>query len=472
MATIDPPTKSAGATTGFEDVEAARLLDIMTRRRSRRFALGNNLQGGAFSYKSEAPPVPLSLDEEAILAFAGSGVTGRVYGELPYEPAAGPETGGGQVMITMLGRTFPSADGAATAALFINRDDATFAMKRPQDFKTEEIDELAAMASERRYSDMYRRSRVQIADHRSEIPREVPFTPPFNKWSTNLPGATYFVPVTDVTALYMTILFAALGEEFAYFFHDDRDWLTRAAGIARFGKSTGGHLHDNVHDGRVGTIAEIEYYLLELCSIEQGLMLQNLALATEALGLGGFPHYGAHRFGWPQAFGFQMRGRTFAETLHKGFFGTLLMRLLNKNVTVPQAVGFEHDGVAIFRPYTTPYYPSMEAAVRAFVASKFAPGTGIFRNAPGPSPWRDPGLIQSAIPEYSEANIQAVIAYCEYVMKHYGQFPANYGPIRTVMAFQAHHIDTRFYDKFYREGSYTETHRNHFATWHPSGAHT
>jgi hypothetical protein len=444
---MDPPTKGTGS-RGLDDVEAARLLDIMTRRRSRRFALGNNLQGGAFSYKSDAAPVPLSEDEEAILAFAGSGITGRVYGELPYEPAAGPETGGGQVMITMLGRTFPSADGAATAALFINRDDATYAMRRPQDFRPEEIDELADMARARRYTDLYQRSRVQIADHRSEIPRELPFTPPFNKWSTNLPGSTYFVPVTDVTALYLTILFAALGEEFAYFFHDDRDWLARAAGMAKFGKSKGGHLHDDVHDGRVGTIAEMESYLLELCSIEQGLMLQNLALATEALGLGGFPHYGAHRF------------------------GTLLMRLLNKNVSVPQAVGLEHDGVPIFKPYAPPYYPTMEAAVRAFVASKFAPGTGIFRNAPGPSPWRDPATVQSAIPEYSEANIQAVIAYCEYVMRHYGQFPANYGPIRTVMAFQAHHIDTAFYDQFYREGAYTDAHRNHIATWHPDKTRT
>ena len=467
MATMDPPSSASPEATGLRDVEAARLLDVMTRRRSRRFALGNKLQGGAFSYESRSSPVPLSLDEEAILAFAGSGITGRVYGELPYQPAAGPETGGGQVMITMLGRTFPSADGAATAALFINRDDATYAMRRPQDFKPAEIDELAGLARQRRFTEAYERSRVRLSDRRSEIPRELPYTPPFNKWSTNLPGATYFVPVTDVTALYLTILFAALGEEFAYFFHDDRDWLTRSTGIARFGKSKGGHLHDDVHGGRVGTIAEMESYLLELCAIEQGLMLQNIALATEALGLGGFPHYGAHRFGWPQAFGFQMRDRTFAEMLHKGFLGTLLMRLLDKNVSIPQAVGLEHDGVPIFRPYAPPYYPTMEAAVRAFVASKFAPGTGIFRDAPGPSPWRDPATIQGAIPEYSEANIEAVIAYCEYVMKHYGQFPANYGPIRTVMAFQAHHIDTAFYDTFYTDGAYTDAHRNHFAAWHP-----
>ena len=45
-------------------------------RRSRRFALGNDLRGGGLSFTSVAEPVPLTTDEEAILAFAASGVTG------------------------------------------------------------------------------------------------------------------------------------------------------------------------------------------------------------------------------------------------------------------------------------------------------------------------------------------------------------------------------------------------------------
>jgi hypothetical protein len=464
---VEAPERSTGDRQ--EALEAYGLVEALVRRRSRRFALGNHLQAGALSYESSAQPVPLSEDEEAVLAFAGAGVTGYVYGELPYQPDAGPETGGGQVMVTMLGRTFPSADGAATSMLFINRDDATFAMRRPQDFRREEIPELAELARERRFTELYRRSRIRLADRRSEIPRALPFTPPFNKWSTNLPGATYFVPVTEITALYLTVLFAALGPEFAYYFHDDRDWLARAAGIQRFAKSKGGHLLDNVHDGRVGTIDEIERYMLELCAVEQGLLLQNLALATEAIGLGGFPHYGAHRFGWLEAFGFRMHDRTFAQMLHKGFFGTLLMRLLGKNISIPQAVGLEHGGETILKPYAPPYYPSMEAAVRAFVASKFTPGTGVFRDRES-TPWRDPAAIQASIPEYSEANIEAVIAYCEYVVKHYGQFPGNYGPLRTTMAFQAHHIDPSFYDRFYRDGAYTEAHVEHFPRWHPGHA--
>ncbi len=458
------PQRPSGA--GQADLARHSLMDTFLTRRSRRFAIGNDLKGGGLSFKSQAKPVPLSLDEEAILAFAASGVTGHVNGELPYEPAAGPETGGGQIMMSMVGRTQSSADAVATATLFIMRDDGTYIMPRPQDLPSDEFEALVAMGRERRFSEMYERMRIRLVDHRSEIPRELPFTPPFNKWSANLPGATYFVPVTEVTALYLTILFAALGEQFAFFFHDDRDWLTRSAGIARFGRSKGGHLYDDVHDGRVGTIGEIETYLLEICGFEQGLMLQNVALATEALGLGGFPHYAAHRFAWTRSLGFQMRDRTFAQILHKGFFGTLLMRLLNKNVTIPQAVGLDHDGKTIIKPYAPPYYPTMEAAVRAFVDYKFAPGTGFFRDAPKPSAWRDPAAIQATIPPYTEANIEAVIGYCDYVVKQYGQFPGNFGPIRTLMAFQAHHIDTAFYDRFYRPGAYTDAHATHFARWH------
>lgn len=460
------PIRESAAERGAPD---ATLVDTLLTRRSRRFALGSRLHGSALAYESESDPVPLTLDEEAFLAFAASGVTGQVNGELPYSPDAGPETGGGQIMMSTVGRTQSSADAVATVTLALINDEGTYLLPRPQDLDPADYETLVGLNREHRFGEAYQQMRIRLREGRTGIPRELPFTPPFNKWSANIPGATYFVPVTEVTALYLTILFAALGEEFAYFFHDDKDRLTGPAGIGRFGRSKGGHLLDDVNDGRVGTIDEIETYLLEICGFEQGLMIQNIALATEALGLGGFPHYAAHRFAWTRSLGCRMRDRTFAEVLHKGFFGTLLMRLLRKNVTIPQAIGLEHDGRPIIKPFAPPYYPTMEAAVRAFVDYKFAPGSGFFRDAARPSAWRDPATIQATIPPYSEANIEAVIGYCEYVIKHYGQFPANFGPIRTLMAFQAHHIDTAFYDRFYRPGAYTAAHAAHTDRWHGTG---
>ena len=453
-------------TAGLRELRSHPLFETMTTRRARRFALGNHLQGGAsWSYESTFDPRPLSLDEQAALVWAGAGVTGRVFGELPYVDGDGPETGGGQIMMGMVGRTHSSADAVATATLMVTSEDGTYLMPRPTDLPLDEFDRLAAMGRESRYTEIYEQTRIRIAEARTEIPRVLPFTPPFNKWSSNVPGTTHFVPITDTTGLYMTILFAALGEEFAYFFHDDKDRFLRKAGIAQFGRSKGGHLYDDVKDGRVGTIDEIETYNLEICGFEQGLMIQNLALATEAMGLGGFPHYGAHRFGWLQSLGFEMRERRFSEITHQGILGTMLMKLLGKDVGIPQAINLFRDGQPLFKPWTVPFYPTMEDAVRAFVDFKFAGGQGFFRD-PRQSAWKDPKRIQEAIPPYSEANIKAVIAYCNWVMDHYGQFPGNYGPFRTLMAFQAHHIDTAFYDRFYVDGAYTDLHDRHFELWH------
>ena len=52
----------------------------------------------------------------------------------------------------------------------------------------------------------------------------------------------------------------------------------------------------------------LETWLYEFIAIEQGGMLQNLGLMTQALGLGGFPHFAAHPFIWFQALGFRMQG--------------------------------------------------------------------------------------------------------------------------------------------------------------------
>jgi hypothetical protein len=37
----------------------------------------------------------------------------------------------------------------------------------------------------------------------------------------------------------------------------------------------------------------------------------------------------------------------------------------------------------------------------------------------------------------------------------------------TRLVFQAHHLDLEFYDKHYKEGAYTELHKDHFKLWHP-----
>src|SRR5262249_28303297 len=108
-----------------------------------------------------------------------------------------------------------------------------------------------------------------------------------------------------------------------------------------------------------------------------------------------------------------------------------------------------------------PYYKEMEEAVRAFVAYKFAPGTGTFRDGGAATGWKDGSAVQAGIPEYPERTIAATVAYCDYVYRRYGRFPARMGPFRTLLAYQAHHVDPDFYDRFYRTDALTPAHRHH-----------
>ena len=449
----------------LEQLARYPLLDALIERRSRRFGSGMSLNGGPLAYSSARASQPLSLEEEAALAFAACGITGKALAELPYQAGEAPETGGGNIMTHFVGRTVASGDAMHNATLFVINDEGVWMLKRPQDYPRAEIARLSQAAREHELVELYEESRIRIAEERLDVPRELPFVPPFNKWSANLPGTTYFLPVAECTALYINILLSAFDEEFGYFIVDERNRF-RPPGIAKFARSKGGHLHDDAKEGRFATVGFMETWLYEFAAIEQGGMLQNLALMTQALGLGGFPHFAAHPFIWFQTLGFRMQEIPFSRTIGAGMVTKGLMKALNKDLPVPTAVGLEQDGEVLIKPFCPPYYRSMEEAVLAFVDYKYAQGKGTFRDGGATTAWRDGARVQAGIPTYSDEAIAATIAYCEYVYERYWRFPANSGPFRTVLAHQAHHLDPDFYERFYRHEMLSETQREHLARWH------
>jgi hypothetical protein len=368
-------------------------------------------------------------------------------------------------MVSLTGRTTPSADGCHTVILFVLNDDGAFMIRRPHEMSAADREEIVRLGREHRFVEAYEKMRVRIADKRPELEREVPFVPPFNKWSANVPGSTYFVPVSELTTLALTLLFAILGEEFGMFPVDERNGF-KPAGIGKFAQSKGGWMYDNPNDVRLGTVAQFETYVCELASVEQGLMLQNLALTAEAMGLGAFPHYGAHLWGWTEALGFRMKHWKMARAFHVTGMRKVLMDLTRRNPRIPLPVGLAKNGERLIKPYCPPYYPDMPAAVRAFIDAKYNAETGTFRDTSQPTHFRDAAAILGTIPEYSEQNIEAVSAFCDYIFKRYGQFLGYWGPLRNVMAFSSHHLDPEFYDTFYRESAMSERHRNHYDLWH------
>jgi hypothetical protein len=408
-----------------------------------------HLQGGPLEFESRQEARPLSLDEEAALAFAASGITGFVSGELPYRPGPQPESGAGHMMTRFWGRTIPSADGLHTVSLIVTNDQGCWYVKRPQDFAVGELPEIIQLGQQQRWSELYEQTRVKIADGRVDVPRTVPFHLSFNMWDCNEPGTSIFLPVNEVTEIYLTVLFASLNEQAGCLFVDDRNGLV-PAGLARFGKRYGGWLHDDPADGRTMTITDLESWLFELPAIEQGAMVQNLGLMTQALGLGGFPHYAAHPYKWFEALGFRMGQLPLPQfTGGTGLVDNPLQRPAAE-ILVDVGLGLEVDGQTLIKPYCPPYYASMREAVLAFVDYKFHQQTGIYHGGEQTSGWRDAKKIQDDIPGYSQQNIDAVVAYCEYVWETYGRFPLTSGPVRTIMAYQAHYIEKDFYRSFYR----------------------
>ena len=368
-------------------------------------------------------------------------------------------------MVNFIARTVASGHALHYVTVFVINDDGAWMLKRPQDFPRAEVAELIQAAREHRLVELYKKSRVRIADRRLDVPRQVPYVPPFNKWAANLPGTAYFLPVNEFTEDYINVLLSAFGEEFAYFIVDERNHF-QPAGITTFARSRGGHLYDDPRDGRVATVTFLETWLYEFAAIEQGGILQNLALMTQALGLGGFPHFAAHPFIWFRTLGFRMEAIPFSHTIGAGPVKKALLRTLGRDVPVPTAVGLERDGQLLLKPFCPPYYRTMEEAVLAFVEYKYALGTGTFRDGGAATGWRDGAAVQAGIPRYSDRAIAATIAYCEYVYRRYGRFPANSGPFRTILAHQAHHLDLDFYDRFYRHDVLTDTQRNHTDQWH------
>jgi hypothetical protein len=401
------------------------------------------IPAGPLAFASRHPARPLTEDEEAALVFAACGVTGHALAELCY--AAG---GGGGIMGGLVARTVASGDGLQTVGLVVINDEATWLIRRPGELPPADTSQLIELGRQGAFTELYRRCRVKIKDGRASTPTDPLFNINANRWSAHAEGTTYFLPINDVTFMYVNGLLEILNETTGAFLLDERNHF-RPAGLGRFARSRGGHLEDNPHQGRVATVRQVEQFVTEFVTVEQGMMLQNLGLMAQALGLGGFPNFANHEFGWFQALGFRMEQMPASRYVGTGPVVSLGMNLLKRNPLVPYPVGLERAGEVLLKPFCPPYYPSMAEAIRAVVERKFGP-RGIFRGDNAGNAWSRSGEITAQVPPVSEAAIAAATGYCEYLWNRYRRFPVYLTPYRTVLGFQSCHLDAEFYEKFYR----------------------
>jgi hypothetical protein len=257
------------------DLLGRPLLETLWRRRTHRVSSGvKRVAAGSMTYSSDAEPVSLDELEEALL-IAATGCTGLTMPDRPFEE---PATGGAVMAkpnLTMDGRTAGSPDNAQGTHFFLINDSGTYFLRKLPSLEIGDPFEpatLRARAAE---------AKVKILDRRLDVAedsRDFPAYLDSNRFLSNLPGTTILLPVVDLSHQYINGLMYLLTQPDGArpSLVDDRSFY-RSAGVKRWVKS--GFLNDDlkVPLGLIGTLRT---------QIEADLLVQNLFLVAESMGLG------------------------------------------------------------------------------------------------------------------------------------------------------------------------------------------
>jgi hypothetical protein len=342
-----PSDRSPGATSPtmadpLAELAAFPFGEALFGRRSRRFALGDEIPDGPLAYRSRHEPVPLSELERMLVLSAMGATTGWHYSitrNARYAPHAANYAG------AAAGRTFPSAAGFHTAELFFTDDSDTyfFPTRAAGALVNPAIDDVTPQPMVERHRDRVRR----LSDRRLHLPPEELHLEGHNTWCVNVPGSLLVVPVADIAHHRLAIL-CFLAQN-GYSSYDDVH-RTRIPGIEAFADLV------DVDEQLPLTLAEQN--ALTEATVELVTGCYAGVLMMQATGLGGWMLDEIDRF-------------------------TMLDASDNPNVP---GLGFRYDqderwstpnptGLpGVFEAFCPPHHADMAAAVEAFAACKFGPG--------------------------------------------------------------------------------------------------
>ncbi len=448
---------------GIADLLARPLADTIWRRRTHRVSSGiMKVAAGSMTYTSEADPQPLGDLEEAVLV-AATGCTGLTMPDRPFED---PSTGTAVMAkpnLTMDGRTAGSPDNAQGTHFFLINDSGTYFLKRLPSLEVDDPfdpDTLVARAAE---------AKVKLLDRRLDVAegeREFPAYLDSNRFLSNLPGTTVLLPVVDLSHQYINGLMYLLTQPDGArpTLVDDRNFY-RSAGVKRWIRS--GFLNKDlkVPLGVIGSLRT---------QIEADLLLQNLFLVAEALGLGAWIHA---TISPPVLNGDPKFIDRYGPMLG---FEHVVPRwrpwdLFRWHVPWPSyadlrahPVALRHNGEYLIKAKCPPNYASMDQAIDTVVDAKFG-SEGIYN---------DRQLFQRIYKDdYSERYLNEAKAYnadviacvrdvCNYIHDTHGRFPAHCEAIHVPgIWLQVHHVEIPYYDRFFRNGL-SDAQRQHDALWH------
>jgi hypothetical protein len=428
----------AGTTADSEALHALGtfpLMEALLGRRSRRFALGDELPDGPLAYRSRRRPVPLTELERMLVLSTMGGTTGWHYSitrNAHYAPHASNYAGGAA------GRTFPSAAGFHTAELFFTDDSGLYF------FPTRDAGALVDPAVEdvtpALMVERHRERIRKLSDGRLYLPAEEPYLEGHNTWCVNVPGSLLVIPVADIAQHLIAIL--CFFTQNGYAIYDDVN-DHKIPGLEPFTKL--------VDVDEPVPLTFTEQYAITEATAELATACYAGVLLLQAMGLGGWMFDGIDRFSMLGASGnTELPGLGFRYDEDERW-------------STPNPTGRE----GVYEAYCPPHHRDMAAAVDAFAERKFGAG-GPF-NPETPGAWSDsPGFRASA--QVHDDEFKACVALqAQYILDTFGKFPGTVPTLFIMNYVQAHHLDLAFYDRFFKPGAYLHTHAEHMETWHGEG---
>jgi hypothetical protein len=196
------------------------------------------------------------------------------------------------------------------------------------------------------------------------------------------------------------------------------------------------------------SIFEFDQYCLATGAMELALMCYNIVLAMQAMGLGGWMYTGINP---PSLMG------AFAE---RGIPGLGFRFASDPRWAVPNPLGIDKH----FEGLCPPYCADMRAAVKKFADLKFGPNGAFDPERPGP--YRESPRVKARVERYSPEFIDLMGEVTQYIYDTFGRFPASVPSFYMRAYAQAQHCEMEFYDRFFGEDFYLDTHVNHMAKWH------
>lgn len=463
------PEEQAALSRAFESTPT--LFNLLSTLRTRRMGMGYRSETGQdetldwssggtahqhegpLAFESQKEPIPLTEIEEAIIAWAGLGPNGVVAADIP-------ANGDMSSLIYWAGRTAPGSSNDHSVDLLIISDRGVD-LYRPGPERSKPV-EIEGPDDYWKVLHWYRSGLIHISDSRPDVdwstaPPGTHNVKPMGamQYNLNRKGSTWFLPVGDLGKEWVNLLLSSY--QFLGFYLEDAK-TNKPAGCDQW--ICPGFLE-------VGFPLPIfDELVLMLHASQVAAVVQNMRLACEALGLGG----------WTMG--------NYADDMLLGAYPDVAQGLgfsfierdpdINPSRTA-SCIGLKDLFEAVCVP--SPWFPNARAAVDHVMNARYG-AHGILS--------RDQNWAQDAggpfnsntlehILEHPKAHIpdwvvEAATETISYIAANYGCAPAYISPVRAKFSLQVHHLDEDYYKQFHSGDEkpflITDQIRNHFDHWH------